>query len=51
MAWLFESVGIGIEEVGIYIALSFLGNIARLVGGIPVVMGRVGRSADREGMD
>ena len=51
MAWLFESVGIGIEEVGIYIALSFLGNIARLVGGIPVAMGRVGRSADRDGID
>ena len=44
MALLFTRIGIGTEEVGVYIALSFLGTLSRLVGGIPVVLGRVSQT-------
>ena len=47
MAWLFEITGVGMEQVGIYIALSFLGNATRLIGGIPIALGRVSYTAEQ----
>ncbi len=46
MTLLLTRVGIGTEEVGVYIALSFLGTLSRLAGGIPVALGRVSKTAE-----
>lgn len=43
-ALLFTRVGIGPEEVGVYIALCLLGTLSRLVGGIPIALGHISRS-------
>lgn len=43
MAWMFSYVGVGPEEMSIYIVLSYIGNGSRLAGGIPIALGRIGR--------
>ncbi len=40
---LFNQAGLGIEEIGIYIFLNTLGILVRLLGAIPVFLGRVSR--------
>ncbi|MEE3232578.1 MAG: lysylphosphatidylglycerol synthase transmembrane domain-containing protein [Candidatus Latescibacterota bacterium] len=43
IAMLFNQVGLGIEEIGIYIFLNILGISVRLLGVIPILLGRVSR--------
>ena len=43
IALLFDQVGLGIEEIGIYIFLNILGISIRLLGVIPILLGRVSR--------
>ena len=43
IALLFNQAGLGIEEIGIYIFLNTLGISVRLLGAIPVFLGRVSR--------
>lgn len=46
LALLFTHIGIGTEEVSVYIALCFLGTLSRLVGGISVALGRISKNVE-----